>query len=443
MPKRVIKRVTSFFKDRIWEIETTKIPFYKRYAINFVKIIMLAFNGFEKDECPIRSSALTYFSLLSIVPVIAVAFAISKGFGLERVLEDEITKSLASQKEVMNYLLTFSKSMLSSTKGGILAVISIGFLLYTVLRLFNHIENAVNTIWNIEKSRSFVRKFTDYLSIVLIAPILIVLAGTANIYINTILKHISKDSTIYELLSPVVLFFIRLFPYLIIWLLFTIMYIIMPNKKIKFIHAMFAGLVAGTAYQLLQFYYINLQVGFSRYNAIYGSFAALPLFLVWTQLSWLLFLFGAEIAAALENIRSYGIKKDYFVLSTSKKRLLNLLVLKKIINSFKTDNNAPNVYDLANEIRLPVQYLIQITDTLVKSKLISRVIVDNEHITGFQPAKDIANLSFAEVLEKLDILGDNKILINRDNDSESIDKNLEAFLDLVKDNYSTLLIKDL
>jgi membrane protein len=184
-------------------------------------------------------------------------------------------------------------------------------------------------------------------------------------------------------------------------------------------------------------------VGFSRYNAIYGSFAALPLFLIWVQLSWLVFLFGAEISSALENMRSYGIKKDYLLLSSSKKRMLSLLVLKKITNSFKSDQEAPGVQELAHEIRLPVQYLIQITDTLVKSKLVTRIIGEDEHQYGFQPAKDIANLSFAEALEKLDKIGDNRILINRDIDSESIDKSLDAFIGLINENYSKLLIKDL
>jgi len=443
MPKHTIKKFITFIKFKIWEIDTSQIPLHKRSAINVVKVIILAFNGFEKDECSIRSSALTYFSLLSIVPVIAVAFAISTGFGLEKLLENEITKSLSSQKEVAEYLLSFSKSMLSSTKGGLLAVISIGFLLYTVLKLFNHIENAVNTIWNIEKSRSFTRKFTDYLSIVLIAPILIVLAGTVNVYINTTLEKISKDISFFELISPVLFFFIRLIPYFIIWLLFTIMYIIMPNKKVKFKHALFAGLVAGTAFQLLQFYYIDLQVGFSKYNAVYGSFAALPLFLMWLQFSWLIFLFGAEIASALENIRSFGNKKDYFDFSTSKRRFLNLLVLKKITTCFKECKEPLGVKELANEIRLPVQYLMHVTDTLVKSRLISKVLGNGENFIGYQPAKDIANLSFAEVLEKLDKLGDNRILISRDSDFESLDKTLDEFTELVKEKYSRLLIKDL
>ena len=443
MYRKQLRKIKKFFKDGLWEIEANKLPFYWHYSINLLKIIILAFRGFKKDECPVRSSALTYFSLLSLVPVIAVAFAIAKGFGLEELLEEEIVKNLSSQKEVMDNVLTFSKSLLESTKGGLLAVISIGFLLYTVLKLFNHIENAVNTIWNISKSRSFVRKFTDYLSIIIIAPILIVLSGTSNVYLSTIFKSIAKDGGLYEFISPLLIFFMKLLPYLIIWLLFTLMYMIMPNKKVKVIHCIIAGLIAGTAYQLIQFYYINLQIGFSRYNAIYGSFAALPLFLIWVQLSWLVFLFGAEISSALENIRLFGYMKDYKFLSLTKKRLLSILVLKKIITKFSKGEQAPGIQDLSNEIKLPVLYVMYITDELVKADLLVKVLGNNDLTTGFQPARDIAGISLAVVIERLDNLGDNKLLIEKDKDFDRVSKLMEEYTELSKQKFSEVLLKDL
>ena len=443
MLKKVRVFIRKFFKDKLWEIEANKLPFYKHYSINLLKVIVLAFRGFKRDECPVRSSALTYFSLLSLVPVIAVAFAIAKGFGLDKLLEHEIQVNLQSQKEVMQYVLTFSKTMLGSTKGGLLAVISIGFLLYTVLRLFNHIENAVNTIWNIEKSRSFIRKFTDYLSIVLIAPILIVLSGTSNVYINTVFKSLSKDYGLIELISPLVVFLVKLIPYFVIWLLFTLMYMIMPNKKVKVSHCIIAGLIAGTAYQLIQYYYIDLQIGFSRYNTIYGSFAALPLFLIWVQMSWLVFLFGAEISSALENLRLYGYMKDYKFLSHSKKRLLTILVLKKIIAKFNNGHKAPSIQELSNDIQLPVFYIMRITDELIKAKLIVQVIGQHDVVTGFQPSMDIARISLAGALEKLDSIGNNRLLIKEDIDFENVSNAMLGCAELMNEKYSKILIKDL
>jgi membrane protein len=443
MLKKLQVKIRKFFKDRLWEIEANKLPFYQHWAINFLKVIILAFRGFKRDECPVRSSALTYFSLLSLVPVIAVIFAIAKGFGLDKLLEHEIKSNFESHQEVMNYVLTFSKTMLSSTKGGLLAVISIGFLLYTVLRLFNHIENAINSIWNIEKSRPFIRKFTDYLSIILIAPILIVFAGTSTVYISTVFKSLSKNYGLIELISPLVVILIKLIPYLVIWLLFTLMYMIMPNKKVKVSHCIIAGLIAGTAYQLIQFYYINLQIGFSRYNTIYGSFAALPLFLMWVQLSWLVFLFGAEISSALENIRLYGYMKDYKFLSHSKKQLLAILVLRKIINKFNNGEKAPDIQDLSGEIQIPVLYVMHITEELIRARIIVKIVEHNEMNSGFQPSMDIAKISLSNAIERLNALGNNKLLINEDEDFIKVDNAMAGCSDLISQNYSNVMIKDL
>ena len=440
--KKIIRRIIYFLKVGVWEVQPKDLPFYNRFGVKLLRVIILSFKGFKNDECPIRSSALTYFSLLSIVPVIAVAFAIAKGFGLEQVLEAEIAKALSAQKEVMTYLLEFSKKMLNTTKSGLLAVIGVGFLLYSVLRLFQHIENAVNTIWNVEKSRTFLRKFTDYLSIVIIAPILMVASSAATVYINAVVKDLSKDS-ILEVISPFLLSSMKLLPFVIMWLLFTFMYMIMPNTKVKFGRAFIAGMVAGTIFQLIQIYYIDLQFAFSRYNAVYGSFAALPLFLIWLQFSWLVFLFGAEISSALSNIQSHGYKVEYEFLSNSKRRMLSLLILKKITTQFEKGETAPGIKHLSDELKIPGRYIEKITRDLMKSRLINEVIEDGKKVNGFQPAKDISQMSFAEAYEKIDGLGDNRIFVRNDEDYEKINSQLKGFSKLINDNYSQLLIKSI
>jgi len=441
--KKTWNRITHFFKDGIWEIEDESLPIYKKLPLNAIKVIIIAIKSYEQDETPIHASALTYFSMLSIVPVVAVGFAIAKGFGLESMLEEEIAQSLAGQKEVATYLLTFAKSMLSTTKGGILAVVSIAVLLYTVLKLFHQIENTFNIIWKVERSRSFIRKFTDYLAIVLIAPILIVLSGTVSVYITTILRDFSEHTDYFEFISPIIFFSIKMIPYFLIWILFTLLYLIMPNKGVKFTHAFIAGLIAGTAYQTIQLFYITFQIGFSRYNAIYGSFAALPLFLIWLQLSWNVVLLGAQIAAAFENIKSFGYKNAYPLLSQANKRILSLLVLKKIVNRFKKDEPAPTATELSDESQLPLLYVSKIVDELNEVMLISKVTNDKNPV-AYQPARDISLMNFAEVIEKLYAHGETKLLsVTKDKDFESINKIVLDFSQTVNENYSDTLIKDL
>ena len=437
-----IKNVINFFKNGIWEIDTNNASPFLKYPLNLLKVIILSIKGYGIDKCQMRASALTYFSLLSIVPVIAVAFAISKGFGLETLLEEQIQEALAAQKEVTVYLLDFSKSLLSSTRGGALATISVIFLFYTVIRLFDQIENSFNAIWKVEKSRSFIRKFTDYLSIVLIAPVLIILSGTTNVYITTFLKDFISDSGFYSLVSPFLIFVIKLLPYVIIWILFTLLFLILPNKKVKFSDAFIAGLIAGTLYQLIQFYYINMQVGFSRYNAIYGSFAALPLFLIWMQLSWTVVLFGAEIATSIENLDLYGHKKDYKLLSISKKRILHLLILEKIVDDFQNNEKAPSLKNLSDEMKVPINYVAHITDELAEISIVSKVLDENKDI-HFQPAKDIANLNLAEIIIKMNKLGDNDLAVHQDADYKIVTKTITEIEDLINKNYEKKLIKNL
>jgi len=437
-----LKTIKYFFTNGIWEIDTNNAKPLTKHSLNFLKVIILAFKGYSTDKCPMRASSLTYFSLLSIVPVIAVGFAIAKGFGLENLLENQIQEALAAQKEVTVYLLDFSKSLLSSTKGGALAVISVIFLFYTVVRLFHQIEISFNIIWKVEKSRNFIRKFTDYLTIILIAPVLIIVSGTANIYITTFLKDFITDDGIISVVSPVVVILLKSLPYVVIWILFTLVFLIMPNKKVKFSHALIAGIIAGTIYQLVQFYYMNIQVGFSRYNAIYGSFAALPLFLIWMQMSWLIVLFGAEISTSIENLNIFGHKKDYKLLSIAKKRVLHLIILKKVVDDFKNSEKPASVEQLSNEMKIPVNYVSHITDELTEISIISKIIDEHKNIS-FQPAKDIANINLSEIIIKMNKFGDNNLVVNEDKDFNKITETMENIENLITKNYQKILIKDL
>ncbi len=404
--------------------------------------MILAYKGYEKDECDIRASALTYFTLLSVVPVIAFAFAISKGFGLEQILEEEITKALSSQQEIMTYLLDFSKRMLASTKSGVLAVISIGVLLYTVLRLFHHIESTLNIIWNVKKPRTLLRKFTDYLAFVIIAPILMIGSSASTVYINTTLQGIS-DTAMFDMISVVLIWIMRIMPFVMMWILFTSIYLIMPNTKVGVGKAFVAGVIAGSIFQLIQIYYIDLQFAFSKYNAVYGSFAALPLFLIWVQFSWLVFLFGAEISSAISKVRTYGNKLDYETLSVSRKRLLSFFVLKHIIDIFKNGEDAKSKQELSDDLKLPVRYIEQSIEHLMKCKLVNEVVSHSNNDNTFQPAKDISSLSFAHAYNIMENLGENRLMIMDSPDFDKLNKQFDDFNALINNNYSELLVRDM
>jgi membrane protein len=233
-------------------------------------------------------------------------------------------EKFSGQEEVMNRVVGFANSLLDNTKGGMIAGIGIVFLLWTVLKLLSHIERSFNDIWDVKKPRTYGRKFSDYLSIMLISPILFILSSSVTVFITTQITMITQKVALIGMFSPVIFFMMKFTPYCLMWVLFIFMYILMPNTRVNFSSGMIAGVIAGTIFQIVQWAYVDFQVGMARYNAIYGSFAALPLFLIWIQMSWLIVLFGAEISFAYQYVDTYDFEPDRRRISPAFKKLLRI-----------------------------------------------------------------------------------------------------------------------
>lgn len=277
------KRIAAFWKFltydiwRITEDEVTKTTF-SVYTI--IKTIYVCISRFTQDRIVNKASALTYSTLLAIVPILAILFAIARGFGLDNLLESQIISGFGGPTQATETILLFVDSYLSQAKSGVFIGVGIIMLLWSVLILINNMEVTFNRIWQVKKARTMYRKITDYFSMLLLMPLLLVVSGGLSIFMSTMLKNIED----FTLLAPIVKFLIRLIPFVLTWCMFTALYLFMPNTKVKFKHALISGILAGTAHQAFQFLYISSQVWVSRYNAIYGSFAALPLFLLWLQI---------------------------------------------------------------------------------------------------------------------------------------------------------------
>ena len=281
MAKFNLKKTKHFFTEHIWHIKPEKIPRWQRWFIHLAKIIILGVKGYKGKNLTLHASALTMYSVLSIVPVIAMIFGIAQGFGLEAYLTQQLQLAFSNQPEILSNLLTYSHNMLSNTKGGLIAGLGLVLLLWSVIQVLSNIENAFNSIWFIQKGRTWVRKFTDYLSIMLVAPILIILTGTVNIFISAYFKTFAKEiEPLNDVLENFILFSINFLPYLTTCILFFLVYLVMPNTRIKPKSALTAGIITGVVFQVFQWAYIAFQIGISIYNAVYGSFASIPLFYV-------------------------------------------------------------------------------------------------------------------------------------------------------------------
>lgn len=354
-------------------------------------------NGFIKDDCYAKASALTFYTLLSIVPVLAVLFGVAKGFGFEKALADDLTAKFSDQPQLGNKLIHFAKSWLHNVQGGLIAGIGTVALFWTVLTLLGNIEATLNSIWKTHISRTFRQKITDYLAIIVIAPIVLAASSSVTIFLQTELDNYAHANIFYEAVSPVLLRLLKFAPFFLSSALFIFLYIFMPNTKVYLRAAIPAGILAGTIFQLWQWLYIKFQIGASNYGAIYGSFAAIPLFLVWLQTSWSILLGGAEFAFELEN-DMFSPNRDPEILSP---KAIALLITYRAIEAFVAGHNPVTDRELGHELGLSLNHLHGILEALQNQKILAAVVLKDKSI-GYQPARNIDTITFYDVSEAIE-----------------------------------------
>jgi len=391
--------------DLIWHTPLSEISRRKMLLIKQMRILIIAARGFVNNKVMLEASALTFYSLLAVVPLAAIAFAVAKGFGLDQNLEDQLIKNFETQKEVLNWLLTNARNALDATKGGYMAGVGVIVLMWSGMSLLDSIERSFNNIWEIKSSRPWVRKFTDYLTIMLIAPIFLILSGSVTVFINTNLKEFISDSSILERLKPLVSFLVKLIPFILTWFVLTVLFIVMPNTKVKFKSALVAGILSGTLLQFLQWLYIDVQFGITRLNSIYGSFAAIPLFIVWIQMSWLVVLLGAELSFANQNISRYEYESEALNISYYHKKALTLMILSRIIRHFEKGLPPLSAEVISSEISMPVRIVRDILQDLDTVGLVSAVVKDDSKERLYQPAFNTENITVSFVLSRLEKKG--------------------------------------
>lgn len=441
--KRKIALVKHFMAHTLWVTPENNLPTLQRWGFQLLKILWLTFYSFKKDEFNTKVSSLTFFSTLSIVPVVAIVFGIANGFGLADFFEAELKKNLAGQEQVIDYLINFSDKMLANAKGGAIAGVSLVFLFWTVMNLLSNIEVAFNRMWDVKKSRSLQRKFTDYVAILVFAPILVFLSSSLSVFVFDTLRDVSQSGSSLEFISPFIVSLLKFLPYVLIWLVFTLLYLIMPNTKVQLKSAIIAGIIAGSAYQFAQWGYINFQVLTSRYSAIYGSFAAVPLFLIWMNISWYIVLVGAEVAYSIQFYNQKTLAKQVEQISFVQRIALSLALLHIVVRNFADAKEPAQLNDLADQSGLPYPVTSEVMAFLEDSGLVASVLT-NDGNGGYLPANDISKTDVIFVLEKLTNFNHNNII------EEYRTKNIEEYNLLIKNIFETLrhsnsnkLLKDL
>jgi len=439
MNKLDINQIKTFLMEDIWRVTDDEVSKKRGMIYNTIKIVTLSVREFVQGRVANKASALTYNTLLAIIPMLAILFAIARGFGFSNLLEDQFRSGLEGQAITAETILSFIDSYLSHTKSGVFIGVGLIMLFYTVLILTYNMERTFNSIWQVKKQRSLYRKITDYFSMLLLLPILILLSSGISIFMSTFMKNFEE----FVLLAPIIKFLVRLTPFVLTWGMFTALYIFMPNTKVKFRYAVFPGILAGSAFQIFQYIYIGSQIWVSRYNAIYGSFAAIPMFLLWTQISWSICLYGAQLCYVAQNIRNFSFSKETENISRRYHDFLCILIMSLICKRFQTDEIPYTAESLSDEHKIPIRLTTTILYELQDLHMVYETPVEGEdEEMGYLPSVDINRMNVGMLLNRLDEAGSEAFKIDRSRYNapwEALTKAREDYYESTK----KILLKDL
>ena len=430
-------RTYTFFRDDIWRTSESELTKIQRIGYRLAKTIILAIRGFIKDRLNIRASALTYSIVFAIIPLLALIIAIGKGLGVEKMIEDSLNQSFVAQSDIAPTIMQFVQRYLATTQGGLFIGIGLVILLWSVLNLFMQVENAFNTIWQVRKPRNAMNMFTTYFSTVLVIPIIIVFTSGLSIFVSSAVSQ----TYVYQALSPVLRFFVKLIPYALNCIIFTVMYKAVPNTRVQFKHALVAGIIAGFAFQAFQMLYINGQVYLSRYNVVYGSFAAIPLLLLWLQISCLIVLLGAEISYVSQNLQYFEYELDSIKISPRYKKFLTLFITYVIVKQLENKQSPLSAEEISRHYKIPIRLVQQIIQSLIDISVLAEIANEQSKSKEkhFIPAVDINQLTVKLVTDRLNEFGAEDFLKNKN-------KQLDQFWVKVREinpAYENLLIKDM
>ena len=410
-------KLYTFFTETLIERPDSEWKhWYSRLGAKIYKVGYWLIHGLFRHGTMVRSAAMTYYTLTSIVPILAVAFALVKGFGLSEVLVASLYDLFPQNPEIIEYLLSFAENALARTQGGVVAAVALVMLFWSIIQLFSSIESAFNNIWEVKTTRSIARQWSDYLAVILIVPIFWIVANS----VGNFTEEILRDTWYFRLLNG-------LMSMVLIWVMFTLLYLIIPNAKVKLSSATVAGILAGTAFLLFQWGYVYLQTSMTSYNAIYGSFAALPLFLVWLQFSWQILLIGGELSFAHQNISRFGEEQEAKLISYDCRRKVMLATMVAIVRRFRKEGGAVPIEELQAELGLPTRVVNDILFSLSRAKQLIEVHKsEDERWVAYAPAYDINTMTIYGILEAVEQHSQSPLQFDPQSDAARVEKLLEG-----------------
>ena len=393
--KRIV-RWWKYFNSGVWRETRSNL------RINTIKTISLSVKSFLNTDLQSMACAMAFRTMLAIVPALALVFAIGRGFGFQSILEDELFGLFPGQKIAISESLKYVDSYLNTASEGIFVGIGLVFLLWTLISLVISVEDAFNAIWGIKNGRSILRKITDYTAMLLILPVLMICASGLTLFMSSTLQSIFH----FSFMTPVIGFLLNAASWVFTWLFFAAVYLLIPNTKVKLGNALMSGVFAGTGFLILQWIFVSGQIYVTRYNAIYGSFAFVPLLLLWLQLTWVVCLSGAVLCYSSQNIFQFSFSDEINTISPNYRNKVTIAIAAIIVQSFTKGFQPPTRNDITKGYGIPARLVGDIIESLIASGIINRVILNpKEEIYGFAPAQDPSNLSVSTLMQRIGMQG--------------------------------------
>ena len=431
-----LRQLFTYFTDTIFrqDVSEWRNPVV-RWLVQQYRLLFYTARGLVEHGTLVRSAALTFYTLMSLVPILAVVFAVVKGFGLTDGLVENLYGIFPRHPETIDYIVGFAENALARTQGGVVAAVGLVMLFWAVIRVFGSIESAFNNIWEVKVARSIARQWTDYIAVVMIVPVLWILANAAGDYVEQLLGLYDKwyFNTLSHLASMV-----------IIWTMFTLLYLIIPNARVRFQSALMAGIVAGTIFLLFQWGYVYVQRWMTSYNAIYGSFAALPLFLIWMQTSWEILLFGGELSFAYQNISRFAEERESLRISYDQRRKVLLAVMILVARNFRDHGGTLPADEIRERLGLPTRIVNDILFQLVQAgQLIAVRSGDGEREVAFAPAHDLASVTVYGILEAVERTGQTTLDLGQTPELARMNREVETLKEEVLHSPNNVRLTDL
>lgn len=434
-------RINQFVDKDVWQIDTKKLPYSKLFFVHLTRILLIVRQGFKKKQIQLGASSLVYYTLLATIPAVAIILGIARGFQIEGNITAWITERLGEQKEAANAIIKFAKTALAHTQSGVIAGIGVIILFWSAIKIFSNIESVFNIIWEVKRRRSLAKQFSDYLALMFICPFFIVVASGASVYISAQMANWDQKISFIQTIQPLLFILLNLITYIVTWLLFTFIYIFIPNTRVQFFPAFVAGIIAGTLYQIVQTLFVYFQIGISKYNAIYGTFAALPLFLIWLNLSWIIVLLGARLAYAIQYMDSYEFSPKKIAFNQKSKSFLALRITQLCIQKFREGTPLQHE-DYSPQLNLPLSLISPTLQHLVRAGVLVETKSDAENVKTYIPGRPIEELTIKKVLDMINESGDS-IPFSPTKETETINDSLREFGRTIEKSDANILLKDI